>query len=98
VEVGLVNGEIVINPTKDMAQNSTLQLTMAGTVDGILMIEGFAQFVPDAIFMEAMKKGHEAIGEICRAIEAFRNVAGKPKKLHTLRIIPKELLTTMDEV
>lgn len=56
VEVGIIDNEIVINPTKEQAANSTLQLTMAGTKEGILMIEGFANFLPDDIFMNAMKK------------------------------------------
>ena len=41
--------DIVVNPTKAQLANSTLQLTVAGTKDGILMIEGFANFVAEEV-------------------------------------------------
>ena len=57
VEVGLVNGTLVVNPTKEEMANSTLQLTVAGTKDGILMIEGAADFLPEEIMVDAIKIG-----------------------------------------
>lgn len=76
VEVGIIDGEIVVNPTKQQVTNSSLQITMAGTKDGILMIEGFAQFIPEETFMNAMTKGHEAIRTICNGIDVFQRIAG----------------------
>ena len=98
VEVGLIDGSIVVNPTKQQMANSTLQLTMAGTKDGILMIEGFADFVTEEIFLSALAAGHEAIGIICDGITTFQKIVGKEKKTDTLRLIPKDLIEIMDKV
>lgn len=62
VEVGLVDGQLVVNPTKQQMQNSTLTLTLAGTKSGILMIEGAANFLPEELMVEALTMGHRAIG------------------------------------
>ena len=98
VEVGMLDGEIIVNPTKQQMANSTLQLTVAGTKDGILMIEGFANFVTEEVFLKALSAGHEAIGTICDGISAFQKFAGKEKKTDTLRTIPKDLIENMDKV
>jgi len=97
VEVGLVDGELVINPLKSQMANSTLHLTIAGTKDGILMIEGAANFLPDEMMIKALKFGHEAIGQICDALSEFQKLAGKSKKLDTLRKSPSDLLDEADK-
>ena len=84
MEVGLVDGVLVVNPTKQEKENSTLSLTMAGTKDGILMIEGYSDFLTEEMMMEALTLGHAAIGTICAAISAFAETAGRAKKLDTL--------------
>ena len=100
VEVGLIEDEIVVNPTKEQMANSTLQMTLAGTKDGILMIEGVADFLPEEKMVEALKIGHAAIGTICDAIDAFAALSAgsaKPKKLDTLRQFPTDLLDRIDD-
>lgn len=62
VEVGLVDGELVVNPTKQQMQNSTLTLTLAGTKSGILMVEGAADFLSEDVMVKALQLGHQAIG------------------------------------
>ena len=57
VEIGLVDGVLTVNPTKAEMALSTLQLTVAGTKDGILMIEGAANFLPEEIMVDALKIG-----------------------------------------
>lgn len=52
--------------------NSTLNLMIAGTEDGILMIEGAAEFLPEETLIEALRAGHEAIKTICRALRCAR--------------------------
>lgn len=47
---------------------SSLNLMIAGTEDGILMIEGAADFLPEETLIEALRAGHEAIKTICRAL------------------------------
>eukprot|EP00597_Dinobryon_sp_UTEXLB2267_P006313 CAMPEP_0170079124 /NCGR_PEP_ID=MMETSP0019_2-20121128/15589_1 /TAXON_ID=98059 /ORGANISM="Dinobryon sp., Strain UTEXLB2267" /LENGTH=821 /DNA_ID=CAMNT_0010292435 /DNA_START=140 /DNA_END=2602 /DNA_ORIENTATION=+ len=98
VEVGLVEGQLMVNPTKQQMANSTLSLTIAGTKEGILMIEGAADFLPEELMVTALKIGHAAIGEICDAISAFQKVAGKPKKLDTLRKLPIDLVDNIDQL
>ena len=98
VEVGIVDGALVVNPTKSQMANSSLQLTVAGTKEGILMIEGAADFLPEATMIEALKLGHAAVGEICDAIAAFQAHVGTVKKTDTLRKAPTDLLNAMDHL
>ncbi len=79
VNVGLVNGEIIINPTEKQRKESDLTLTVAGTEAKIAMIEAGANEVPDDTMLEAIKKGHEEIKKICKFIEKMKEEIGKPK-------------------
>ena len=79
VNVGLVNGEIIINPTEKQRKESDLTLTVAGTEAKIAMIEAGANEVPDDTMLEAIEKGHEEIKKICKFIEQMKEEIGKPK-------------------
>ena len=79
VNVGLVNGEIVINPTEEQRKVSDLTLTVAGTEQKIAMIEAGANEVSNEVMLEAIKKGHEEIKKICKFIENMKEEIGKPK-------------------
>ena len=79
VNVGLVNGEIIINPTEEQRKVSDLNLTVAGTADKVAMIEAGANEVPDDVMLEAIKKGHEEIKKLCEFIQKMKNEIGKPK-------------------
>ena len=79
VNVGLVNGEIVINPTEEQRKISDLTLTVAGTEQKIAMIEAGANEVSNEVMLEAIKKGHEEIKKICKFIEKMKEEIGKPK-------------------
>ena len=79
VNVGLVNGEIVINPTEAQREISDLNLTVAGTKEKIAMIEAGANEVPNDIMLEAIKKGHEEIKKLCDFIQKMKDEIGKPK-------------------
>ena len=79
VNVGLVNGEIVINPTEEHRKVSDLTLTVAGTEQKIAMIEAGANEVSNEVMLEAIKKGHEEIKKICKFIEKMKEEIGKPK-------------------
>ncbi len=79
VNVGLVNGEIVINPTEEQRKISDLNLTVAGTAEKVAMIEAGANEVPDDIMLEAIKKGHEEIKKVCQFIQKMKDEIGKPK-------------------
>ena len=79
VNVGLVNGEIVINPTEAQRKVSDLNLTVAGTAEKVAMIEAGANEVPDDVMLDAIKKGHEEIKKVCQFIQKMKDEIGKPK-------------------
>ena len=79
VAVGLVDGEIVINPTVEQRAKTDLTLTVAGTKEKIAMIEAGANEIPDSLMLEAIKKGHEEIKKICDFISEIKAEIGKPK-------------------
>ena len=79
VNVGLINGEIVINPTEAQRKVSDLNLTVAGTAEKVAMIEAGANEVPDDVMLEAIKKGHEEIKKVCQFIQKIKDEIGKPK-------------------
>ena len=79
VNVGLVNGEIVINPTEEQRKVSDLTLTVAGTEAKIAMIEAGANEVSEEVMLNAIKAGHEEIKKICKFIEKMKSEIGKEK-------------------
>ena len=79
VNVGIVNGEIIINPTEEQRKISDLNLTVAGTIDKIAMIEAGANEISDQLMLEAIKAGHVEIKKICKFIEKMKTEIGKPK-------------------
>ena len=79
VNVGYVNDEIIINPTSKQREESRLNLTVAGTMEKITMIEAGADEIPNETMLEAIKKGHEEIKKICNVISEMQKEVGKPK-------------------
>ncbi|ABB15621.1 MULTISPECIES: polyribonucleotide nucleotidyltransferase [Carboxydothermus] len=77
VVVGLVEDELVINPTIEQAEKSRLHLVVAGTRDAVMMVEAGAQEVPEEIMIEAITRGHEEVKKIVAFIEEFREEALK---------------------
>lgn len=91
VEVGLVDGEFVINPTSEQGRKSQLKLMIAGTHDAILMIEAGASIIPEETMLNAILFGHEEIRRIIAGIREFQQQAGKPKREYLL-YLPSESL------
>ena len=79
VNVGLIDGEIIINPTEKQREKSDLTLTVAATEKKITMIEAGANEVPDDVMLDAIKKAHEEIKKICKFISEIQKEIGKPK-------------------
>ena len=77
--VGLVNGEIVINPSAEQRKNSELSLTVASTAELIPMIEAGAKEVSDEKMYEAILAAHEVNKEVIKFIENIKNQVGKNK-------------------
>jgi len=79
VRVGLVDGTFVINPTFAERKVSNLDLVVAGSKDGIVMVEAGAREVSEAQVVEALERAHAAIKEIVTAIDGLAKEAGKKK-------------------
>ncbi|MCL1830286.1 MAG: polyribonucleotide nucleotidyltransferase [Oscillospiraceae bacterium] len=79
VHTGLVDGEVVINPTLAQRDVSTLQLTVAATEDKIVMIEAGAYEIDNDTMMDAIVKSHDAIREIIKFINSIVDEIGKEK-------------------
>ncbi|MBP7186352.1 MAG: polyribonucleotide nucleotidyltransferase [Ruminococcus sp.] len=79
INVGLVDGEIVLNPTLEQRAKTDLVLTVAGTAEKIVMIEAGANEVPEDTMLEAIMKGHEEIKKMVAFIKDIQSQIGKPK-------------------
>lgn len=91
VVLGLVDGEIVINPNAAQREKSDMYVTLAGTSEKITMIEAGAKEVSEEIMMQAIKKGHEEIKKITAFINDIVAEIGKPKFEYQSAEVPKEL-------
>lgn len=97
VEVGLVDGQLVINPTAEQQALSALKLMVAGTYDNVLMIEAGANVVPEATVVDAIFAGHAEIQRIVSTIREFRERAGKPKGAYKLYLPDDELTAAVKD-
>ncbi|NLZ45360.1 MAG: polyribonucleotide nucleotidyltransferase, partial [Clostridiales bacterium] len=79
INVGYVDGEIVLNPTLAQREKNTLSLTVAASAEKIVMIEAGADEIPEDIMLEAILKGHEEIKKIVAFISDIQKEIGKPK-------------------
>ena len=83
VFVGLVDGEIVLNPTKEQRERSDLALSLAASMEKIVMIEAGANEVDEETMMKAIRAGHEEIRKMLAFINSIVAEIGKPKKSFT---------------
>jgi polyribonucleotide nucleotidyltransferase len=96
VRVGLVNGEYVINPTFAERKESLLDLIVAGTKDGIVMVEAGARQVPEAQVVGALEAAHNAIRTIVAGIDDLKAATGKPKLAVQAREIPADFRAAVE--
>ena len=78
VRVGYLDGQYVINPTLSQLKESQLNLVVAGTAQGVLMVESEALELPEDVMLGAVVHGHEQMQAAITAIEELAEVAGKP--------------------
>ena len=97
-QVGLINGEYIINPTMSQKDVSDLQLTVASTREKVIMIEAGAKEVPEDKMIEAIYKAHEVNQEIIKFIDKIVEECGKPKHSYESCAVPEELFTAMKEI
>jgi polyribonucleotide nucleotidyltransferase len=82
VRVGQIDGEFVVNPTlQESEEQSTLDLVVVGTKEGLTMVEAGADEIPEDVLLEALERAHAEIIRICEAQEQLREPAGKRRWL-----------------
>ncbi len=91
VKVGRVNGKFVINPTVEELENSDIDLTVAGTIDAINMVEAGAKEVKEDDMLEALMFGHDAIKELIKFEKKIIKEVGKEKMEYEILQITDEL-------
>ncbi len=79
VRVSHVDGQFIINPTFEQTARGDLEIMVAGTSEGITMVEGGASQVSEEVLAEAIEAAREPIADLCRAQEELRQKAGKEK-------------------
>ena len=98
VVLGLVDGEVIINPNCEQRDRSDMYVTLAGTKEKIAMIEAGANEVDDDIMLEAIKKGHETIKEIAIFIEGIAKEIGKEKFAYESCSVPDDFFNKVKDM
>ena len=96
VFVGLVDGEIVLNPTEAQRAVSTLELTVAGSMKKVVMIEAGAQEVDDDTMFAAIMKAHEEIKKLCAFIDGIVAEIGKEKFTYEPHHVNEEVYAAVE--
>ncbi|HIY19757.1 MAG TPA: polyribonucleotide nucleotidyltransferase, partial [Candidatus Blautia avistercoris] len=97
-QIGLINGEYVVNPSLAQKEISDLQLTVASTREKVIMIEAGANEVPEDKMIEAIYKAHEVNQEIIAFIDKIVAECGKPKHSYESCAVPEELFEAIKEI
>ena len=95
-KVGIVDGEIVLNPDLKQREKSTLDLTVSATPDKICMIEAGAEEVEDKKMLEAIKVAHKEIKKLCKFIATIKKEVGKKKKEYKSFAVPQDMVDFVD--
>ena len=98
VVLGLVDGEVVINPNLEQRGRSDMYVTLAGTKDKITMVEAGANEVPEDVMLGAIIKGHGTIKKICEFIDSIVAEVGKPKFEYESCAVPADLYADVKEL
>ena len=97
-QVGLIDGEFIINPTAAQKKVSDLALTVASTREKVIMIEAGAKEVPEQTMIAAIFKAHEVNQEIIKFIDRIVAECGKEKHTYESCAIPDELFAAIKEI
>ena len=90
-QMGLVDGELIVNPSQEQWDNGDLQLTVASTKEKVIMIEAGANVVPEAKMIEAIYKCHDVNQTVIEFMEKIRAEIGKEKFEYTSCAIPEQM-------
>lgn len=97
-QVGMIDGELVINPNQEQWKRGDLNLTVASTSEKVIMIEAGANEIPEDKMIEAIYKAHEVNQTVITFINQIVAEVGKPKHTYESCAIPDELFAAMKEI
>ena len=97
-QVGLIDGEFIINPTQKQWDEGDLMLTVASTSQKVIMIEAGANIVPEAKMIEAIYMAHDINQDIIAFINEIVAEVGKPKHSYVSCAVPEELFAAIKEI
>ena len=97
-QVGMVDGELIINPSQEQWKNGDLNLTVASTSEKVIMIEAGANEIPEDVMIDAIYKAHEVNQTIIAFINDMVEKVGKTKHEYTSCAIPEEMFAAMKEI
>ncbi|MSS14838.1 polyribonucleotide nucleotidyltransferase [Porcincola intestinalis] len=97
-QVGMIDGEFIINPSQKQWDEGDLQLTVASTSTKVIMIEAGAKEIPEARMIEAIYKAHDVNQEIIRFINEIVAAEGKQKFTYQSYAVPEEVFAALKEL
>ena len=97
-QIGLIDGEYVVNPSLAQKELSDLALTVASTREKVIMIEAGANEIPEEKMIEAIYKAHEINQDIIRFIDGIVAECGKEKHTYESCAVPEELFAAIREI
>ncbi len=97
-QIGLVNGEFIINPNQTQWKDGEMQLTVASTSEKVIMIEAGANEIPEAKMIEAIYMAHDVNQKIIAWVNDICKEVGKPKHEYTSCAVPEEMFEAMKKI
>ncbi len=97
-QVGMIDGEFIINPSQEQWDEGDLQLTVASTSTKVIMIEAGAKEIPEARMIEAIYKAHDVNQEIIRFINEIVAAEGRQKFTYQSYAVPDEVFAALKEL
>lgn len=97
VNIGLIDGEFIVNPNDEQRAASELALTVAGTKDAVMMVEAGAKEVSEEVMLKAILFAHEEIKKIVAFIEGIQAEIGKPKREFPLYLPGEDVKSAVRE-
>ncbi len=97
-QMGMVNGELIVNPSQEQWDKGDLKLTVASTAEKVIMIEAGANEIPEEKMLEAIYKAHDVNQTIIEFINKIVAEVGKPKHSYTSCAIPEELFEEIKRI
>jgi polyribonucleotide nucleotidyltransferase len=97
VRIGRINGQFVINPLLSLMETSDLNLIVAGSRDGLVMVEGGARMLAEDVLLEALYTAHAALQPLLDIQDELQRAVGKPKRVVTPPVVDQALFARVEK-